>query len=461
MQTSDIAVTRETLEKYDKPGPRYTSYPTVPEWDRDFGDAEYRKALANAAERGGEGLSLYVHIPFCRKRCFYCGCNTIVPKEENAVDKYLEYLERELKIVADALNHSRPVELLHWGGGTPTFLSIEQIERLFSSISREFEISPDAHMSLEVDARITTREQIDKLRELGFNRISMGVQDVNQDVQREIGREQSEEETRGLFEMCRDAGFTGINMDLVYGLPGQTPETWTESMKTICVIRPDRLAVYSCAYLPERLKNQQEMDASKMVTGAEKFELFAIARRILLEAGYRAIGMDHFALPEDELSVAMDERRLNRNFMGYTVVPTEEMLGFGASSIGEVGGSYAQNLKSLDAYCGALDEGKLPTATGCFLNKDDEIRRWLIRQMMCNFYLDTAELNKRFGINYKEYFATEEEQLEEFLQNDFLIRDGDNLKVLPLGQVFIRNIAMVFDAYLKKPGQNTQFSRTV
>ncbi|MBI4559299.1 MAG: oxygen-independent coproporphyrinogen III oxidase [Candidatus Hydrogenedentes bacterium] len=456
-----VEVTRELLLRYDRPAPRYTSYPTAPEWREDFTDQEYRTALADAAARPDEPLSLYIHVPFCHERCAFCGCNVVISRKEGVADKYLGYVDRELAMAAQALAGRSWIKQLHWGGGTPTYLSPEQIRQLFGSVARHFTVDAQAETALEVDPRVTTREQVETLRELGFNRVSMGVQDLDPQVQCEIHRNQSEEETRRLFTWCREVGFQGINIDLIYGLPGQRLDTWTETIHKIIDIHPDRLAIYSYAYLPAKLHNQRHIDVGKLPTGPEKYDLIATARKLLLAAGYEAIGMDHFAVSYDELAVAMHERRLHRNFMGYTVVPAAEMVSFGTSAISEVGGVYAQNEKKLSRYYAAIDEGRFPTASGCHLSADDRVRAWVIRQLMCNFYLDTQELGKRFGVAYETYFASEEHALREYYEQGFLARENGNLKVLALGQVFIRNVATVFDAYLQKTAVHHAFSRSV
>lgn len=455
-------VTRDLLVRYDRPGPRYTSYPTVPAWSESFSEADYRACLGRAASKSGEPLSLYVHIPFCEKRCAFCGCNSIATEKREVADKYLDHVDIELRMLSEALAATRPLKQLHWGGGTPTYLSTGQLSRLFTAVSERFEISADAELALEVDPRVTTPGQIALLRQLGFNRISMGVQDLDEQVQCAIGRNQTEEQTRALVRVCREAGFEGLNMDLVYGLPGQTLSSWSVTIPKIIEMQPDRLAVYSCAYLPDKMHNQRKLDASKMPAGPEKYALFAAARQMFTGAGYRAIGMDHFALPHDELTHAMDERRLHRNFMGYTIVPSSDMVACGISAIGEVGGGYAQNEKKLSRYYNALKEGRFATALGCRLSRDDEIRRWTIRELMCNFYLDFSELKRRYGIVFDEYFSGEREALEEFRSEGFVEWTDVCLTVLPMGQVFVRNIAMVFDAYLKgKEAQSARFSRTV
>jgi len=459
--SNKIDVTRDLLMKYDKSGPRYTSYPTRPEWKDDFGDEGYREALADSTTRPDDALAMYIHIPFCHERCIYCGCNVIVSKREGLVDKYLDYLDREMGMAAEVLGKQKQVMQLHWGGGTPTYLNIEKIERLYSIIKKNFNINEKAEIALEIDPRVTTKEQLIKLRELGFNRISMGVQDLNPKVQEAITRGQTEEETVQLYEWCRETGFSGINFDMIYGLPYQKPEDWEVTIDKIIKMRPDRLAVYSYAHVPWMRPEQKKIPEDALPIGPKKFELFAMARTMFVNSGYQAIGMDHFALPDDELSIAMNERRLHRNFMGYTVIPASEMIGFGVSSIGEIGNSYVQTETKLVPYYDAIDKGCFPVMAGCKLSEDDIIRRWVIRRLMCDFYLDTNQLEEKFGVKYSDYFANEEKDLSEFYDNNFVGRENGNIVVLPLGQVFIRNVTMVFDAYLKKPEGHKRFSRTV
>ncbi|MDX9976382.1 MAG: oxygen-independent coproporphyrinogen III oxidase [FCB group bacterium] len=460
-RAESLEITPELLTRYDRPGPRYTSYPTAPEWREDFGDADYRKALAEAARHPDEPLSVYVHIPFCRERCSFCGCNVIISKKEGVASRYLGYLDREIGMAAEVLGPRKRVMQLHWGGGTPTYLNLSEIERLFHSITSRFDLDPGAEIAIEVDPRVTSFDQLKVLRSFGFNRLSMGVQDLDDEVQAEVNRFQSEEQTRQLTNWARELGFGGINMDLIYGLPAQKVENWAKTIEKIIDMRPDRLAVYSFAHIPAKLRIQVHIDESKLPSPADKLELFSTARRMFIDAGYRTIGMDHFSLPTEELAHALDERRLHRNFMGYTVVPASDMIGFGTSAIGEIGGAYAQSVKKLSTYYEAIDAGQLPAHAGCFLSEDDKIRRWTIRQLMCNFYLDFAELKRRFGIEYDEYFAVEEGELREFYEQGFLVHEVGALRVLPLGQMFIRNVAMVFDAYLKRANAQRTFSRTV
>ena len=458
--TPDLNVTPELLQKYDQPGPRYTSYPTAPVWRPDLTHEAYTEALQRATTDVDEPFSLYVHIPFCAERCHYCGCNVVISKKTSVSETYLNHVAVELERVAELLGDRRNVSQMHWGGGTPTYLTPEQLRVLHASITKFFTLTPDAEIALEADPRVTTTEHIHTLWDLGFNRISMGVQDLDPGVQEIIGRDQTEVETRELFDTCREVGFEGINIDLIYGLPGQTMETWADTIESVVDIRPDRLAIYSYAHLPDRLKHQRKMDAP-LPDAETKYGLFAQARNTLLDAGYRAIGMDHFALPDDELARALDERHLFRNFMGYTTVAAQEMVGVGPSAISRIGGVYAQNEKRLVYYYRHLDEGHLPTMAGCALTADDEIRGWVIQQLMCNLQLDFSQLASEFDVAYDDYFGEEDAALKPYYDDGFLARTETGLHVLPLGQVFLRNIAMVFDAYLKSTDASTTFSRTV
>ncbi|MCC6153138.1 MAG: oxygen-independent coproporphyrinogen III oxidase [Candidatus Hydrogenedentes bacterium] len=457
---TDQRVSADLLIRHDKPGPRYTSYPTAPTWSEFFGDPEYRHSLSLASLENDAPLSLYVHIPFCSHRCAFCGCNVIISKSETIVDKYLRYLDREIEMVAQALGPRRRVNQLHWGGGTPTFLTNEQMQRLFDSITRHFQIEPGAEVALEVDPRVTSLEQIRKLRELGFRRVSMGVQDLDPEVQAAIDRNQTEEQTSRLVQWCRDEGMESVNIDLVYGLPKQTHESWTRTIESVIALRPDRMAVYSYAHLPDSQHNQRKINSDDLPRGAAKYELLALARSKFVQAGYRAIGMDHFALPDDELSIAVDQRRLSRNFMGYTVKQAPDMIGFGTSAIGEVGGALAQNEKKLSRYFEAIEDGRMATARGIELTHDDQIRAWVIREITCNFHLDFSELQNRWDVKFEQYFEAEREELAALANDGFLSIDDHNISVKPLGQIFVRNIAMVFDAYLRS-GFRHAFSRTV
>ena len=454
-------ITPDLLKKYDKAGPRYTSYPTAPEWHDDFGSGDYRSALERAGGGPREALALYVHVPFCEKRCHFCGCNVVISKKPEIVERFLDLIGMELSLVADALGERRRLVQLHWGGGTPTYMSVPQIERLFAEILGHFRLDEEAEIALEVDPRVTTQEQIQTLRKLGFNRISMGVQDLDPVVQRAIGRNQTEEQTRQIFSWCREVGYLSINVDLIYGLPAQNMEGWERTIHSIIDMGPDRLAVYSYAHLPSKLKHQARINPETLPATEEKYALFALARRSLVNSGYRPIGMDHFAHPDDELSKALDEGCLYRNFMGYTTIADTDMIGIGPSAISYIGNVYAQNEKRLFKYYRPLENGDLSTSTGCVLSHDDLVRRWVIEQLMCNFRLSFNELEKRFAIDFDEYFAGEVAALRSLQAEGFYRREKDGLEVLPLGKVFIRDLAMVFDAYIKKSRSSVQYSRTV
>ena len=456
-----MLLTPELLKRHDTPGPRYTSYPTVPAWNHDFGPTDYVQALEQAADSSHSAIALYVHIPFCIERCWYCGCNVVISKKPEIVTEFLAHIELELAMTARHLGSHRAVSQLHWGGGTPTYLTPEEMEQLYGSITRHFTLLPDAEIAIEVGPRVTTEAHMQTLHRLGFNRISMGVQDLSPDVQEAIGRNQSLEQTQDMMNWSRAAGFNSINIDLIHGLPKQTVEGWRETIKTVIGLAPERLAIYSYAHLPESIKHQAKIDTEALPDQDTKYQLITTARALLMESGYVPIGMDHFARPDDELAVAMQEGRLYRNFMGYTTVVAEEMVGIGPSAIGRIGGVFNQNEKLLFKYYRAVDEGKFATLCGVELTRDDEIRSWVIQQLMCNFTLDYTHFSQRYDIEFAEYFNDELVVLADYAQEEFVVLSVTGITVLPIGQVFVRNIAMVFDAYLKTTQAQVQFSRTV
>ncbi|MFH1700141.1 MAG: oxygen-independent coproporphyrinogen III oxidase [Candidatus Zixiibacteriota bacterium] len=453
---------RQLLHKYDRPGPRYTSYPTVPEWSSEFGSNDYMTAL-DIASRTDEPLSMYIHIPFCRQRCHYCGCNTSVTKRLDKPGQYLDIVDKELQMVTDRLKNRNHLIQMHWGGGTPTYLSEEQLTRLFNSVKSRFVFENDAEIAIEVDPRITTQEQLKLLRNHGFNRISFGVQDFTPIVQNAIGRNQTHEETKKLFNYCRKLGFTGINIDLIYGLPLQTIENFSETIQQVIDMGADRVAVYSYAHLPSIKEHQRKIVENELPQAELKYDLFATAVEKFFGAGYVQVGMDHFARPDDELAKAVDKGTLHRNFMGYTSKLTSDMIGIGMSAIGDIGGCFVQNISELDAYMNTIESGKIAISKGIKLNDDDKIRRWTIISIMCNGVLNFAEFKNRFGVSYSEYFTQEDKDLSEFISDKLLIRTREGLNVLPGGMIFVRNIAMVFDAYMRnrRDGKTPLFSRTI
>jgi oxygen-independent coproporphyrinogen III oxidase len=441
------------LARYDRPGPRYTSYPTAPEWRAEFGAQDLARALTRAAqERPDAPLSMYVHLPFCHSLCWYCGCNVVIAKESAAAERYLEHLGKELALTADRLGTRRTLGQIHWGGGTPTFLSEGQIERLWKDITSHFQVAPGAEVAIEVHPSFTSESQLTTLRKLGFNRISMGLQDFDPLVQEATRRIQTEEQTRTLLEQARALGFSGINFDLIYGLPHQTPERWGKTLQKVAALAPDRLAVYSFAFMPELLKHQNRMPKEAIPAGPQKLELLLMVREHFMTLGYQAIGMDHFARPDDELARAVVERRLGRNFQGYTVAAADEVVAVGSTGISDVGGAYAQNVRALPRYYERVAKGEFATERGLWLSDDDRARRRIIQSVMCNFWVDLGQDVGRY-----------QEALERLrpMEEDGLVKvSGSTLEVTPLGQLFVRNVAMVFDTYLPKEGAK-RFSRTV
>jgi oxygen-independent coproporphyrinogen-3 oxidase len=453
----------DLLRRYDRPGPRYTSYPTAVEFHEGVDGATYESKLAEADAVPDEPLSLYFHLPFCRERCTFCGCSVVITRKPEVVGRYLDHLQTEIEMVAALLPHRRTINQIHWGGGTPTHLDSAGMRTLFEAITRQFSLSPRAEVAIEVDPRVTTHEQVDTLRALGFNRLSMGVQDFTPEVQEAIGRHQGVEETVDLFRYGRAAGFDSINVDLIYGLPRQDPDAFRRNLEQLIDLRPDRVAVYSFAFVPWVKANQRRLDPASFPSPEMKFELFLQALEAFTVTGYAQIGMDHFALPTDELAVAQREGRLHRNFMGYTVMPAADQLGFGITAIGDLRGTFVQNRKKLVGYYEALEAGRLPVERGYLLDEDDKIRRHVILRLMCNFAIDTAEVESRFGIRFADYFAVELEELKIPQESGFVRMTPGRIEVTERGRLFIRNIGMIFDRYLraKRAGDRQVFSRTV
>lgn len=407
---------------------------------------------------------MYVHLPFCEERCAYCGCMVIITRKREVAARYLAYLERELAMLAEQLGSRRRVVQHHWGGGTPTYLEPAQIQRLNETVTRHFDIDPDAEKAIEIDPRVTTHEQLDLLRSLGFNRLSMGVQDFTPEVQQAIGRHQSERMTRELYEYARRIGFDSINVDLIYGLPRQGLDAFRRTLESVVDLRPDRIAVYSYAHVPWLRPHQKAIDATTLPDVALKFDLFGAAIETFVASGYEAIGMDHFALPGDELAQAAANRQLYRNFMGYTTRPAPDMLGVGVSAIGDVRGAFAQNVKKLPAYYGAIDAGRFPIERGYALSPDDLVRRYVITELMCNFHLDRAVVESRFGIDFDQYFEPELAQLAGPagpVADGFLTVGDRALDVTGRGRLFVRNVCMTFDRYLPTHAGKSVFSRTI
>jgi oxygen-independent coproporphyrinogen-3 oxidase len=466
MSTAPVAAAdiAELIRRYDRPGPRYTSYPTAVEFHEGFGPADYTARLAEAASRRDEPLSLYLHIPFCESRCAYCGCAVVATKKRDVAATYLEYLARELTMLAAALGGRRRVVQYHWGGGTPTYLTLSQMARLDGLVRRHFDIAADAEQAVEIDPRVTTHEQITLLGRLGFNRLSFGVQDFSESVQHAIHRYQTEAETRALYWFAREAGFGSINFDLVYGLPRQTVPSFERTLASVTEMLPDRIAVYSYAHVPWLRPNQKVIDPLDLPDAEAKRALLGSAVEALTAAGYDPIGMDHFALPDDDLALAARDRRLHRNFMGYTTRPAADCVALGMSAIGDVRGAFAQNHKTLARYYQALDAGRFPVERGYALTADDRVRQYVITELMCNFHLDFAQVRERFGVAAAEYFAAELTALREPagpVSDGLLDITADALTVTSRGRLFVRNICMAFDKYLGAHEGRPVFSRTI
>ncbi|HTP52626.1 MAG TPA: oxygen-independent coproporphyrinogen III oxidase [Anaeromyxobacteraceae bacterium] len=453
----------ELIRKYDRPGPRYTSYPTAPEWSESFGPAQFAESLERADAQTGP-LSVYVHLPFCREMCRFCGCNVVATHDRTRADEYLDVLEREVALVAARLPHRRTATQLHWGGGTPTFLDEKQLTRCHSILAREFNFAKDAELAIEIDPAITTRSQIERLSELGFNRISMGVQDFDARVQETVGRIQGEKETADLVQAARDHGFRGVNLDLIYGLPYQTQDTWRRTLDKILRIHPDRMAVFGFAWVPWAKPHQRLLPESALPKTAERVELFLAAVETFTRAGYRLIGLDHFALESDELARAQDEGVLTRNFQGYTVRPADDTVALGMTSISDIGGAYAQNAHRLKEWAELVNSGTIPVSKGIRVTEDDVLRRFVINRVMCLLRLDLSEVERRFGTQARQAIeASMKPGLPELVADELVSFDGEVLRVTPVGQLLVRNVAMMFDAYLpKRSGEARQtFSRTV
>jgi len=456
-----LTVSEEFLNKYNRPGPRYTSYPTAPVWQENFGPDDLDKVFVEA-EENRLSVSLYMHLPFCESLCLFCACNVVIQKDKAVAPPYLEKLKREIDYMSRFVSRDRPVIQFHWGGGTPTYLSPAQLDDLFGWTKERFCFAPDAEIGVEVDPRVTSPEHLETLRRLGFNRLSMGVQDFNPEVQKTVRRIQPFAMTRDLIETARRLGFDSINLDLIYGLPGQTAENFGDSVDQVLALRPDRVAMFSYAHVPW-LKKQQGSFRNRLPEGMEKFRIFRIGLEKFLGAGYSYIGMDHFAWPSDELAVAQQNRTLHRNFQGYTTKAGAALYGLGVSAISGIATAYAQNYRDVPNYTSAIERRGLATMRGYRMTGEDELRRAVISRLLCHTVVHKAEIENEFGIRFDEYFAPELARLGEYRADGLINGSQDEIRVTMLGRIFIRNVAMVFDAYLKDqaPESRPLFSKTL
>ncbi|HSF14711.1 MAG TPA: oxygen-independent coproporphyrinogen III oxidase [Vicinamibacteria bacterium] len=461
---ADRDTIRRLIDQYDRPGPRYTSYPTAVEFSESVGVEVYEEKLRQADALGEAPLSLYMHLPFCEERCLFCGCHVIITEHHDRAEPYLELLQREIGMVAERTPNRREFAQLHLGGGTPTYFAPPDLKALVERLLESYEPLPRCEMAIEVDPRVTTREHIEVLASVGFNRISMGVQDFTTEVQERIHRVQSPEQTRAVVEHARAHGYSGINVDLIYGLPLQTPKTFEETVERVLDLGVDRIACYSFAYVPWLQGHQNKLDPNELPSRDVKMELFAIVREKLIAAGYEPIGMDHFARPDDELAVARREGRLRRNFQGYAVIPGDDVLAFGISAIGDVRGALVQNEKKLSRYGEAIERGRLPVTRGFVRSRDDVIRADVIHRLMCNFVIDIPSVEKAWQVAFSDYFRPDLELLAPLVEEGLATVDDRSIHATPMGQLFVRNLAMCFDRYMRERHANETkpvFSRTV
>ncbi len=452
----------DLVQRFDKLGPRYTSYPTADRFVEAYDARSFEQAMRSrqiGAVR--QPLSLYVHLPFCNTICFYCGCNKVVTRDKSRAARYLHYLRREIEMQAALAGDDRSVRQMHWGGGTPTFLSDHELRVVWEMLRENFEFRPDGEYAIEIDPRSCSPEAIGLLAELGMNRASFGVQDFDPAVQRAVNRIQPYEMTRDVIRAARAHGFKSLNVDLIYGLPKQSVSSFTDTVERVLELRPDRIALYSYAHLPQRFKPQRRILDVDLPSAAEKLGILARAIELFNRAGYIYIGMDHFALPDDELARAQRSGTLTRNFQGYTVGPDGDMLSFGVSAIGKVGPTYSQNARDLPAYYDSLDQGRLPVIRGIELTADDLLRRAIIVALMCQFCVSTESIGSAHLVDFDEYFAPEIEALREFEALGLVEREPGWIAVTPKGRFFVRAISAVFDKYLRADKARVAYSRII
>jgi len=459
-------VTEELLRRLDVNGPRYTSYPTADRFVDAFGPDDYTRALEQRAEGAGviggaSPLSIYVHIPFCESLCYYCACNKVITKHHERAAEYLDALDKEIDLHVARLGPGQAVSQLHFGGGSPTFLNDAELSRVMASLRRAFRIAPGAETSIEVDPRTVDHHRLAHLASLGFNRLSFGVQDFDAAVQQAVHRVQSREMVAALMNSARELGFESTNVDLIYGLPKQTPESLQRTVREVAELRPERIALYSYAHLPQRFKPQRRIDAAALPPAGDKVRMLSEAIAGFVGHGYQYIGMDHFALPGDSLAAAKRQGRLHRNFQGYSTQPDCDLIGLGVSSIGRVGATYSQNAKTLDEYYDAVNRGQFPVVRGLALTREDLLRRAVIMAIMCQGRLEFESIELAHLIDFRKHFAAELEQLRAVEATGLVVIEPSSIQVTALGWYFIRSVAMVFDKYLQADRTRERFSRII
>jgi len=464
MSADAAPVSSDLLRRYDVAGPRYTSYPTADRFVEAFGADEYAQALTQ--RRSGAAamalpLSLYVHIPFCESLCYYCACNKIITKHHDRATPYLRYLSREVDLHVERIGLGQAISQLHFGGGSPTFLSDDELRELMGMLRRNFTFAPGGEYSIEVDPRTVDASRLDTLAKLGFNRLSFGVQDFDPAVQKAVHRVQPAEQVFALVEAARARGFESINVDLIYGLPQQSPESFDRTLVQVNQLRPDRIALYAYAHLPERFKPQRRINTVELPSGAAKISMLSRSLAAFMAAGYVYVGMDHFALPGDALAVAKRQGRLHRNFQGYSTQPDCDLIGLGVSSIGRIGATYSQNAKTLEDYYDFLDQGQFPVVRGLALTRDDLVRRAVIMALMCQGHVQFESIDLAYLVDFKSYFAKELEALQTLEVQGMVVVDESGIQVTAQGWFFVRAVAMVFDKYLQTDRTRAKFSKII
>jgi oxygen-independent coproporphyrinogen-3 oxidase len=460
--SSELVIDPVLIRNYDVSGPRYTSYPTADRFVEAFGETECRHWIGSRNIGGiKQPLSVYTHLPFCDTICYYCGCNKVVTRDHGRSAKYIKYLARELELLSQSLGAERAISQMHWGGGTPTFLSRGEMRELMGALNAQFERRPDFECSIEVDPRKVEPGTMGFLAELGFNRVSIGVQDFDPEVQKAVHRIQSEEVTRRVIDEARAVGMRSVNLDLIYGLPKQTLDGFDVTLDKVLALDPDRVALYSYAHLPRMFKPQRRIAESELPSAETRLQILTLAIGRLTRADFLYIGMDHFAKPDDDLAVAQRQGRLQRNFQGYSTHPECDMLGLGISAIGRIGPTYYQNLKTLEEYYAALDAGRLPVWRGMVLTKDDLVRRAVIQALACHFRLSIESIESSYLVDFANYFSAEIEDLRRLEEDGLVELQPDWIVVTPKGRLLVRVVCMVFDRYLREHRQSESYSRVI
>jgi oxygen-independent coproporphyrinogen III oxidase len=450
------------IKQFDRPGPRYTSYPTAPVFSTEYNAKRFEDDLIENNRNSTSPISLYLHIPFCDTLCYFCGCNAIITRNRKKVSKYLDALKKEIDYAASFISKKRNVVQIAWGGGTPSYLTPEEIRSLANFICERFTLASDAEISVEIDPRELTLDHLNAFVDGGANRFSLGVQDFSENVQIAVNRVQPESLTRKVFQWLHELGIKSINIDLIYGLPLQTEESFKSTLDKVIELSPERIAVFNFAYVPWMKAHQKLLNQGQLPTAEKKLHLLQCTINTLISAGYVYVGMDHFAKPADELAREQKNKQLNRNFQGYSVKAGADLFGFGVSAISHFGTVYAQNTKDLTSYHEAVDKGHFSTVLGYKMTRDDEIRKYVIMRLMCDLELDIRNVEQRFGIVFDEYFSDSFVKLEEFLPLNLISLGSDRIVIHETGRFVLRNIAMCFDAYLHKiPKEKQIFSRTV